>query len=219
MPRNPFTLLYEKLPSSLSIFPLAGAVVMPGTDLPLNIFEPRYLSMVFDNLGGHRMIGMVQPDVSNPAAKEAVYRTGCAGRITSFSETEDGRVLLVLTGVCRFDIKKELSAVNGYRRVVPDWTRFRSDYKASEEPIQDREELLRLLRSYCDVKQLEVAWDELELLHGGDLVNLLTCRLPLEVADKQALLETITVAERAKLLNALLGLAITQGVNATGTHH
>ena len=219
MARNPFTLAYEKLPSSLAIFPLAGAVVMPGTDLPLNIFEPRYLSMVFDALGAHRMIGMVQPDAAATTAGEPVYHTGCAGRITSFSETTDGRLLLVLTGVCRFDIQEELSAINGYRRVVPDWARFRADYKASDEHIQDREELLRSLRSYCEVKQLEVAWDELELLRGGDLVNLLTCRLPLEVADKQALLEVITVAERAKLLNALLGLAMSEGVNATGTHH
>ncbi len=218
MPSNPFTPSFDRLPEAFPIFPLAGAVVMPGADLPLNVFEPRYLNMVFDVLGSHRMFGMVQPEAAEASASDAVYQTGCAGRITSFSETDDGRVLLVLTGVCRFDIKEEISALNGYRRVLADWSRFRLDYQDSSKDILEREQLLLLLRRFCEQNRLEVAWDELELMQGAELVNILTCRLPLDVADKQALLESVTLPERTTLLRGLLEMALTQQAGVTSRH-
>ncbi len=217
MPSNPFTAAFDQLPDVLPVFPLAGAVVMPGADLPLNVFEPRYLNMVFDVLGTQRMFGMVQPETSPSAATHAICKTGCAGRVTSFSETDDGRLLLVLTGVCRFDISEEMSAVNGYRRVVPDWSRFRGDYENAQD-IPEREQLLQLLRRYCAENRLEVAWDELELMRGADLVNILTCRLPLEPADKQALIESVVLTERTQLLRGLLEMALTQQVDVTSRH-
>ena len=215
---NPFTPAFDRLPEAFPIFPLAGAVVMPGADLPLNIFEPRYLNMVSDVLGSHRMFGMVQPETSQTAETGAVHQTGCAGRITSFSETDDGHLLLVLTGVCRFDIKEEIGPVNGYRRIVPDWSRFRSDYEISPQDIPDRKQLLLLLRRYCEMNRIEVAWDELELMRGTDLVNILTRRLPLEVEDKQALIESVTVPERASLLRGLLEMAVTEQADVTNRH-
>ncbi len=216
MPKNPFTLAFDKLPEAFPIFPLAGAIVLPGADLPLNIFEPRYLNMVLDVLGSHRMFGMVQPEETS--ATHAIHRTGCAGRITSFSETDDGRLLLVLTGVCRFDIREEIESVNGYRRVVPDWSRFRADYDKAPTDIPERKQLLMLLRRYCSENRIEVAWDELELMRGADLVNILVCRLPLEIADKQALIESVTLAERTQLLRGLLEMALTQGTDVTSRH-
>ena len=215
---NPFTPSFDKLPQEFPIFPLAGAVVMPGADLPLNIFEPRYLNMVSDVLGSHRMLGMVQPDTAQRAATDAVHRTGCAGRITSFSETDDGRLLLVLTGVCRFDIKQEIDPVNGYRCIVPDWSRFRADYDVSPRDIPDRKQLLLLLRRYCEVNRIEVAWNELELMRGAELVNILTCRLPLEIEDKQALIESVSVTERTSLLRGLLEMAVTEQADVTNRH-
>src|ERR1700753_408382 len=122
------------LPAILPIFPLTGVLLLPRGRLPLNISEPRYLAMTRDALAGERMIGMVQP--SDPAASGSnppVYPTGCAGRITSFSETEDGRFLITLTGVSRFRIKEELPLLSGSRRVIPDWDDFAADRDADAE--------------------------------------------------------------------------------------
>ncbi|CAG0947976.1 partial Lon protease 2, partial [Anaerolineae bacterium] len=131
MSAHPFSLPFDQLPASLPIFPLPHAVAMPGCQLPLNIFEPRYLKMVFDALGDQRLIGMVQPELSAADAKTlALYKTGTAGRITFFNETSDGRLLVVLTGVCRFDIVEEIPTTRGYRRALVDWSRFRCDHEA-----------------------------------------------------------------------------------------
>src|SRR3984893_10248432 len=123
------------LPAILPIFPLTGVLLLPRGRLPLNIFEPRYLAMTRDALAGERLIGMFQ--ASDPAAWDSnppVYPTGCAGRITSFSETEDGRFLITLTGTCRFRIRQELSRLDGYGRVVPEWSEFAGDLLTEDEP-------------------------------------------------------------------------------------
>jgi uncharacterized protein len=120
MKTNPWMLPFDKLPASIPIFPLPNAIVMPGCQLPLNIFEPRYLRMVLDAMAGERMIGMVQPDPASSKGKVSVYRTGTAGRITFFNEIDDGRLMIVLTGVCRFDIQEEVPTVRGYRRAAAD---------------------------------------------------------------------------------------------------
>jgi Lon protease-like protein len=205
MAMNPFTLPFERLPAALPIFPLPNAVVMPGAQLPLNIFEPRYLNMVFDSLGDDRMIGMVQP---HPAAKgetsPKVYRTGTAGRITSFSETPDGRLLIVLSGVCRFDIREEIPTIRGYRRVIPDWDRFRIDYESSSVVSCDREKLAALLKGYFQQKNLNADWTVMESMSIPVLINVLIGQLPFEVSERQALVETVSVEERyAKLLGLL----------------
>src|SRR4051794_27134794 len=137
------------LPDTLPIFPLTGVLLLPRGRLPLNIFEPRYLAMTRDALGGTRLIGMVQP--SEPVAgrmNPPVYPVGCAGRITSFSEADDGRYLITLTGVSRFRIAEELPLLSGYRRVLPDWQPFAHDLDSGDEPGFDRERLMRGLRVF-----------------------------------------------------------------------
>src|SRR5712671_40752 len=149
------------LPDILPIFPLTGVLLLPRGRLPLNIFEPRYLAMTRDALGGERLIGMVQPsdpqDDNRGAApgiapgidrmNPAVYPIGCAGRLTQFSETDDGRFLITLTGVSRFRIREELPLLEGYRRVVPDWLPFAHDRERPGKPAFDRERLIRGLKS------------------------------------------------------------------------
>ncbi len=211
MKQNSFTPNFDALPRELPIFPLPGVAVMPGTQLPLNVFEPRYLKMVFDTLGGHRMIGMVQPqqgeDDNEPVS---VYRTGTAGRISSFSETKDGRLMIVLTGVCRFDIIEEVEKDTAYRNVIVDWSRFHPDYGKDPGQIADRQRLLGALRLYCDQKDVQIAWKEAEELGDKDLVDLLTVHLPLQSQDKQALIESVHLQERIDLLQGLLEITNAQ---------
>ena len=200
-----FTLPFDKLPASLLLFPMPHAVVMPGCQLPLNIFEPRYLNMVFDALAEQRLIGMVQPEITASDEKIlALYKTGTAGRITFFNETNDNRLMVVLTGVCRFDIKEEVPTTRGYRRVLVDWSRFRGD--TEEDSVSDMEHghFLQQLRSYCEYKRLDIEWPVLEHVSMVDLINRLTCVLPLEVAERQLLIEAVTLPERLEILSMLL---------------
>jgi Lon protease-like protein len=200
-----FDLPFDKLPASLPIFPLPHAVVMPGCQLPLNIFEPCYLNMVFDALGEQRMIGMIQPELS--ASDEmalALYKTGTAGRITFFNETGDNRLMVVLTGVCRFNIIEEIPSAHGYRRVLADWSRYRCDTEADSVTEMERGFFLKQLRDYCEYKHLEIEWSVLEHVSMVDLINRLTCVLPLEVAERQLLIEAVTLPERMEILSMLL---------------
>src|SRR5271169_5086480 len=147
------------LPAILPIFPLTGVLLLPRGRLPLNIFEPRYLAMTRDALAGERLIGMVQPSDPRVAGDNpAVYQTGCAGRITSFSETDDGRFLITLTGVSRFRIKEELPLLSGYRRVVADWQDFAADRDADAAGF-DRGRLVAGLRSFFTQRQVQADWD------------------------------------------------------------
>lgn len=221
MTRNPFFPKFSDLPREMPIFPLAGAVVMPGVQLPLNIFEPRYLNMVTDSLASSHLIGMIQP-TSETMMEEtpAIHRVGCAGRITSYSETSDGRIILVLTGVCRFQVSKELEEQNGYRRVKPDWERFAADYHAEEGPaIGDREGFLGSLKTYCSLRGVEIPWEDIEKMGDGELVNLLCAHLPLSPEDKQALIETLQPAERASLMRGLLDMAAASSMRVAEHRH
>jgi hypothetical protein len=220
MPTNPFTPPVSELPSEIPIFPLPGTAVMPQTQLPLNIFEPRYLKMVFDVLGSHRMIGMVQPEAEeSEQQRPRVYRTGTAGRITSFSETKDGRLMIVLTGICRFDIECELPSPHPYRLVTPNWGRFASDYESSEDSIPDRAGFFRSLRAYCDQRDVEIAWKDAEDLADQALVDLLTVHLPLNVPEKQALIECVGLDDRISLLQGLLEIGRTEASGNPSQHH
>ena len=196
------------LPSILPIFPLTGVLLLPRGRLPLNIFEPRYLAMTRDALAGERLIGMVQP--SDPQAagdNPPVYPTGCAGRITSFSETDDGRFLITLTGISRFHIREELPLLEGYRRVVPDWRDFARDLAGDDEPGFDRERLLRGLRAYFQHHRIEADWDAITSVPGERLVTSIAMICPFEPSEKQALLEAPDLGERAQLLTAIVEMA------------
>jgi hypothetical protein len=212
---NPFIAPYEHLPDTLPIFPLPGAIVMPGSELPLNIFEPRYLNMISDVLATHRMIGMIQPD-TNAADGSGLYRTGCAGRITQYRETADGRIELVLTGVCRFDISEELPTTRGYRMVLPQWARFSGDYSNGERLLAtEHRRLLQTLKGYFHFRELDIDWMILERLSTMSLLNSMTMALPLGEEDKQVLLETVLPAERLDRFLAILDSEITSPGKAT----
>jgi len=205
MSYSPFIEPYDQLPETLPIFPLPGAIVMPGSELPLNIFEPRYLNMVSDALSTHRMIGMIQPD-PNARDTNVLCHTGCAGRITQYRETNDGRIEMVLSGVCRYDLGEELPTTRGYRLIVPDWSRFRDDYTNHEDQLRgEHDHLIRMLKRYFDAKGLQADWSMLERLSTVRLMNSLSVALPISEQDKQVLLETVEPSQRFHTFTSLLG--------------
>lgn len=193
---------------------------MPGVQLPLNIFEPRYLNMVQGALAAHHLIGMVQPlSGSEEADSPALHRVGCAGRITSYSETNDGRIILVLTGVCRFEIIDELAMRQGYRQVRPGWERFTLDYHTEEDNLVDRESFVNSLRAYASLRGVEIPWDDIKTMEDSDLVNLLCTHLPLPPEDKQALIETIDLVNRADLMQGLMDMSSASSVEGVDQRH
>jgi Lon protease-like protein len=201
-PRSP-------LPTEFPIFPLPGAVLLPRGRLPLNIFEPRYLAMTEDALGEGRVIGMIQPDSLRPAtpAGPALYKVGCLGRITSFSETEDGRLLITLSGLTRYAVSAELEMRRGYRRVRADLARFARDLEPDEDGVE-RAVLLRALRAYFGAHGFDANWDAINEMPDGVLVGTLAMVCPFEPPEKQALLEAPNTAERAEALLALLEMGV-----------
>jgi Lon protease-like protein len=203
----------DSLPATLPIFPLAGAIVLPRAQLPLNIFEDRYIAMIDDALAGARLIGMVQPREGHAGAgKAAIYGIGGAGRITQFAESGDGRYLITLTGVSRFAIRRELDAATPYRQVVPDWAPFAADLADRPAPVAaggvDRDVLLGALEAYLVHNGLEADWDAIRATPDEPLVNSLATIAPVAVAEKQALLEAASVADRARVLVTLIELAL-----------
>lgn len=195
------------LPGEFPVFPLAGALLLPRGKLPLNIFEPRYLAMTEDALGQGRMFGMIQPDPKLPesAAGPGLYRVGCLGRLSSFSETDDGRYLITLTGIIRFSIAAETDGRRGYRRVRGDFSRYLADLDVGSQPIGvEREALLTALRNYFLHRGFDANWDAIKKLPDDMLVVTLAMVCPFEPAEKQALLEAAGEAERAAALLVLL---------------
>ncbi len=204
----PVILSSAALPSSLPIFPLSGALLLPRGRLPLNIFEPRYLAMVEDALGSGRLIGMVQPSGGeNAELVPPVYQVGCAGRITSFTETEDGRFLINLLGLCRFRIAEELPMERGYRRAKPDWEKFLGDLDQGVDPDIDRDKLMHVLRGYFKLQGITADWNAVQNTPNDTLISSLAMICPLAANEKQALLEAPDLHERAELLMALLEMA------------
>ncbi len=208
---GPFEPSFAELPRVIPIFPLTGAVLLPGGMLPLNIFEPRYLNMTQAALAsGNRTIGMIQPDGDDVGDSPSVYDTGCAGRIVSFAETDDGRFLITLSGMCRFGIVEELPLKDGYRRVVAEYRRFRSDMSADATADIDRARLLELLKAYLERQGIEANWQAIEDSDDGRLVAALAMMCPFRASEKQALLEAPDLAERVRVIVALLEMALVE---------
>jgi uncharacterized protein len=192
------------LPGALAIFPLPGALLFPRWELPLNIFEPRYLNMIDDTMRGTRLIGMIQPS-GGPRERPDVARIGCAGRITSYLETDDGRYLITLTGICRFEVGAELAVNTPYRQVRPSWEQFAADlHSASETGLPERRDLISALRTYVTMHGLKADWSAVEDAPMETLIHALSAGCPFSVAEKQALIEAPTLADRASVLVALL---------------
>lgn len=191
------------LPNLLAVFPLEGVLLLPRANLPLNIFEPRYLAMIDDALRrDHRLIGMVQPRNSQ-SAQPSLYEMGCAGRITSFSETEDGRYLIALTGICRFRIRAEVESFAPFRRIEPHW--LTGDLNPITSVLPERSGFLVRLRRYFEQKQLAGDWSEIERASDEVLINALSMLLPFTPSEKQMLLEAPDLVARFHAVDALIG--------------
>ena len=192
------------LPQVIPVFPLEGAILLPRGQLPLNIFEPRYLNMVDDAMAGDRLIGMVQTRGGDPE-RPALAPVGCVGKITGFAETPDGRYMITLTGVCRFALGEELPVGSPYRQVRARFAAFEDDLRQHERPpVVDRPRFLKALGRYLDRRGLGIDWDTAGQAPADALVNSLAMGLPFAPAEKQALLEAVTIADRAQALIALL---------------
>lgn len=196
------------LPDVIPIFPLPQALLLPRGRLPLHIFEPRYLAMVEDVLKTpHRLIGMIQPVPGG--AGTGLHRIGCAGRMTGFSETEDGRYMITLAGISRFRVQKQVEGFTPYRRVEAGWDDFARDLGPGEgDPKLDRTRFFALLDRYLDEFDLRTDWDALREAEDETLINALAMLCPFEVEDKQALLESPTLTERRETLQALMEFAL-----------
>lgn len=209
MDRNPYAPeSTDDLPATLPIFPLEGVLLLPCGNLPLNIFEPRYLAMVEAAMASNRLIGMVQPKPEATGSKiPTVYDIGCAGKITEFTETEDGRYLINLKGISRFRILKELDSIAGFRQIKPSWLAFEDDLKSVACLDMDRERLKKLLRHYFDQEQMECDWQAIEEASDGKLITCLSMVCPLEPTEKQALLEAKCCKTRSDMFMTMLEMA------------
>jgi Lon protease-like protein len=206
----PMNIVYRgpsDLPGVIPVFPLAGALLLPRGQMPLNIFESRYLAMVDDALADrHRLIGMIQPDASRAAPEEHphLFKIGCAGRITQFAESGDGRYLIQLTGIARFEVEEELRVATAYRQCRVTFSHFRDDFIArkGEEEV-DRAELLKTLNAFLTANDLKADWQGIEEAPNEALVNALAMMSPYGAAEKQALLEAPNLKTRAEILIAV----------------
>jgi len=207
----PMNAVYEKpedLPDIIAVFPLPGALLLPRGQMPLNIFEPRYLAMIDDALRSrHRLIGMIQPDPAHPGVDQNrpnLFKIGCVGRVTQFAESGDGRYLIQLTGIARFRIEEELPVSTPYRQCRVSYQPFIDDFVARKgEERVDRKALLRALTEFLKANKLKADWEGIENAPNEALVNALAMMSPYDVAEKQAMLEAPDLKTRAEILVAV----------------
>ena len=207
------------LPSSVAVFPLEAALLLPGGRMPLNIFEPRYLQMIDEAIGGPRLIGMIQPSLDGRLRNDGepeLCQVGCLGRITSLSETGDGRYLIALQGVCRFRVVQEMAVKTPYRqcRIAPFLADLEEDPTAAD---LDRPALLKTFRAYLDANELEADWEGVSRADNLMLVNALSMMAPFGAAEKQALLEAPDLKTRAETLIAITEMLLARDADDFGT--
>ncbi|MGA1445325.1 MAG: LON peptidase substrate-binding domain-containing protein [Candidatus Puniceispirillaceae bacterium] len=213
---------FDQLPMRIPIFPLPSALLLPGGQLPLNVFEPRYLAMVKHALATPtRLIGMVQPrDLAGDTTAEEppLFETGCAGRVSFFQESDDGRFVIALNGVCRFHRLDQQLDPNGFLVADVDWRPFANDLRMDISAL-DRDPLMDVLRRYFDLKGFETDWTQIENSDNHQLLATLSMVCPFEVAEKQALLEADSMASRADLLIAMMEMAIHDETGGNDARH
>jgi Lon protease-like protein len=205
-------------PPVIPLFPLSGALLLPRGQMPLNIFEPRYLAMIDDALRGSRILGIVQPELDNSGgALPGLFRVGCAGRITQFSETGDGRYLITLTGIARFRLEEELSVLTPYRQASVSYEPFALDFepRAGEDAV-DREALIRALRDFARANDLKIDWKGVDGAPNEALVNALAMMAPFGPREKQALLEAPDLKTRADVLVAITEIELARSGDGAG---
>jgi len=201
------------IPETVAVFPLSAALLLPGGRMPLNIFEPRYLEMIDQQLGRSRLIGMIQPRLDGALRTDGepeLCEVGCIGRITSFAETGDGRYLVSLQGVCRFRVGEELAVKTPFRqcRILPFLNDLNVDAGANDV---DRTALLKAFRAYLKANDLDADWDSVSRAENATLVNALSMMAPYGAAEKQALLEAPDLKTRAETLIAITEMALARG--------
>jgi Lon protease-like protein len=202
------------LPDILPVFPLPGALLLPRSRLPLHLFEPRYLQMLEDVMKtSHRLIGMIQP-YDAPGQNGKLHSIGCSGRLTAFSETEDGRYMITLSGMSRFRIVNEVEGFTPYRRCEVAWQGFERDLGPTETDAQfDREKFMNMLGRFFDDRGLSTDWDSLQEAEDELLINSLSMLCPFDPEDKQALLEAPSLSTRRETLVTLIEFALRGGTN------
>jgi Lon protease-like protein len=207
MPMNAVYRGPADLPPTIPVFPLAGALLLPRGQMPLNIFEPRYLEMIDDAMADrHRLIGMIQPDTAHPGPEQRpnLFKVGCVGRITQIAETGDGRYLIQLTGIARFRLEEELTVATAYRQCRVDYSAFADDFIARKgEERVDRDAVLGALNAFLDANDLKADWEGIENAPNEALVNALAMMSPYGPAEKQAMLEAPDLKTRAEILVAV----------------
>ncbi|MDM7945860.1 MAG: LON peptidase substrate-binding domain-containing protein [Oceanibaculum nanhaiense] len=230
MSESPFDPKFDELPQTLPIFPLSGVLLLPRGRLPLNIFEPRYLAMTRDALAGDRLIGMVQPKpgpdghkAGDAGARDSgtveIYPVGCAGRLTAFAETDDGRYLITLTGFCRFQVKEELPLNLGYRRVRVDWSGYAADREMAAPSGLRRDDFESTLAHYFRLYGIQADWATIKEAPDERLITSLAMICPFAPTEKQALLEAPTLADRARVIHTLIEMAVAErGSGDTARH-
>ncbi|CAN7194478.1 LON peptidase substrate-binding domain-containing protein [Bosea sp. LjRoot237] len=204
----------EDCPAVIPLFPLAGALLLPRGQMPLNIFEPRYLTMIDDALRTHRVIGMIQPEPENGRQSQvpALLQVGCLGRITQFAETGDDRYVITLTGVARFRLEEELSVTTPYRQARIAYDGFTVDFQArAGEDEVDRAALLKALRRFAKANELKIDWKGVNEAPNEALVNALSMMCPFGPPEKQALLEAPSLKSRAEVLVAITEIELARG--------
>jgi Lon protease-like protein len=205
------------LPEIIPVFPLPGALLLPRGQMPLNVFEPRYLAMVDDALASrHRLIGMIQPDSGNPGPEDKpnLFKVGCVGRITQVAESGDGRYLMQLTGVARFRLEEELAVATAYRQCRVTYAPFADDFIARKgEDAVDRKSLLRTLADFLTANDLKADWEGIENAPNEALVNALAMMSPYGSAEKQALLEAPDLKTRAEILIAVTEIELAKNAS------
>ena len=214
---------FDQLPMRIPIFPLPSALLLPGGQLPLNIFEPRYLAMVTHALATPtRLIGMVQPldhKIGDDRAEDpGLFETGCAGRLSFFQESDDGRFVVALNGVCRFHRLRQELDPNGFLVADVDWQPFANDLRVDLSAL-DRDPLIRVMKRYFDMKGFETDWTQIENSDNHQLLATLSMICPFEVAEKQALLEADSMAKRADLLIAMMEMALHDETGGNDARH
>lgn len=207
----------QRLPDTIALFPLRDATLLPRARLPLNIFEPRYLSMTEHALGHGRLIGMVRPRHDSDEMNPPLYEVGCAGRITSFSETDDGRYLIELVGVSRFHLDSEMLADGGFRMGEVDWTPFESDLDTPDADVASlRTGVIERLAAYLESVGLTADWKTIDGASTETIVNSVSMSCPFDPDEKQALLEAPDIESRIRVLMTLMDMALAEPDDSDG---
>jgi len=208
----------DDLPAIIPVFPLPAALLLPRAEMPLNIFEPRYVAMVDAALAGDRVIGMIQPDETRAPCTlgPSLCGVGCAGRITAFSETGDGRYMVTLTGVARFAVIEEVMAPTLFRQCRVTAVPYADDFAPQCEEAVDRAAVIKTFRAYLDAHNLEADWESVHRATNETLINALAMMAPFGNAEKQALLEAPDLRTRAETLVALTEMALAREPGGPG---